>query len=37
MLAGLYGFYVYVNGLCEILFKDGKIVLGGVVGGYYDL
>ncbi len=34
--AGTHGFHVHVNGSCDSLTKDGKIILGGAAGGHYD-
>ncbi|WP_192891555.1 superoxide dismutase family protein [Vibrio bathopelagicus] len=34
--AGTHGFHVHVNGSCDSITKDGKIILGGAAGGHYD-
>ena len=34
--AGTHGFHVHVNGSCDSIVKDGKIILGGAAGGHYD-
>ncbi|MBY7729120.1 superoxide dismutase family protein [Vibrio splendidus] len=34
--AGSHGFHVHVNGSCDSITKDGKIILGGAAGGHYD-
>lgn len=33
---GTHGFHVHVNGSCDSITKDGKIILGGAAGGHYD-
>ena len=34
--AGTHGFHVHVNGSCDSIIKDGKVILGGDAGGHYD-
>lgn len=36
LISGIYGFYIYENGDCLVIMKNGKMVFGGVVGGYFD-
>lgn len=37
LVEGLYGFYIYENLSCELKEKDGKFIVGLVVGGYWNL